>query len=313
MPFAIKLKRRLQHVDYKIVLPCIAKLPIGFGEYFAKLRGLTQWLLDYDWRGMAIGSISIRVATRKVMRRLLIDEQWPAIETATMKRFINNSREEWQALLFSSKAMRPIAQKCRIDNLQELKRLKAQKQGVVLISCHYDSFCMGMVLFGMQGLRVNVINTVASTDPRIHSAVRDFLYRKYRSMENLMHGKMPFWQTDMDFFYRILNKGEIVTLMGDVPGSKSTVTIPFLGHSFRLPLGAWHLARKTNSLLGAYVCHYQGSGRYWIDSLPCWMPDPEDPIQSLQPAYRFMESRILRYPHRWITADIALSYGSAAK
>jgi len=178
-----------------------------------------------------------------------------------------------------------------------------------MVSTHFDSFCMGMVLIGMSGLRVNCINTSGIENPKIDPVVRSHFKKKYRHMESLMNGLMPYHEDGMEIFYERLNQGDIVVLMGDVPGSRSKLYIKFLGKKFRLPLGAWYMAKKTGSLLGAYITlGFPGGGYYHTVCTPPYNPDPDDPVKSLTPIYSFLESWIRAYPDKWVTSDLLQGY-----
>lgn len=298
------LGRWLQGIDYKLVVPALAGMPLWAGEKLASLRGFFAWLLNHDWRYVASGSREARARTYQSMS-IIDPEAGPArLNWRTLRRFQHNSREEWQACLFNKKVMEKINNNSMVTGLEELKYYRSQGRGVILVSCHLDSFCMGMVLLGLQGLPVHVINTSEIENPVIHPNVREFYQAKYRAMENLMHGRMAYYQTEMDHFREVLKHGEMVTLMGDVPGSRSTIYIPFLGRLFRMPLGAWHLARETDSALGAYVCVREGTGRYRVICMNPGEILSDDPKQSLLPVYDFLEKWIRRMPERWISADL---------
>ncbi len=298
------LGRWLQGIDYRIIVPVLARLPLLLGEKLAALRGLFAWAINFDWRYVASESWAARARTYQSMKIIDPEAGFVRSNWRTLRRFQHNSREEWQACLFNRSVMEKIRLNSVIYGLEELNYYRAAGRGVILISCHLDSFCMGMVLLGMQGLPVHVINTSAIENPVIHVNVREFYQAKYRAMEQHMHGKMAYHQTEMNHFRRALKRAEVVTLMGDVPGSRSTIHVPFLGRSFRLPLGAWHLARKTNSVLGAYVCIRDGTGRYKVICMSPGEIVPDDPEQSLLPVYDFLEMWIRKMPERWVSADL---------
>jgi lauroyl/myristoyl acyltransferase len=298
----------VQLLDYKYVLPWMGYLPLSAGENLSKLRGVAQFFFDYEWRSSALGYKFVRSSTYKAMRIIAPQESKLMGLWRCLLRFVGNSREEWQACLFDKKVMDYIAQNSSIDCLEQLLECKRNGQGLVLVSCHFDSFCLGMVLMGMNGLKVNVINTAMIEDPRINQKVRDFFQAKYRAMEFRMNGRMPYYQNEMDYFYKVLEKGEIVTLMGDIPGSRSTLIHKFLGKNFKVPLGAWNLARRTNSLVGAYVCIRKGVGKYQVVFLPPYHPDHDNPLKTMKPIYDFMEKWIRKYPHRWISSDLLMGY-----
>ncbi len=300
----------IQTFDFGHLLPFLARLPLPIGEGLARCRGLVQAIFDYEWRSMALGQRYIRSRTREAMNIMLPNTGNLKRIRATAARFIHNSREEWQSCLFRHKIMSAISGRSTVERLDELTAIQKQGRGMVLVSCHLDSFCMGIVLMGMRGLRLNAVSTAMIEDLRIHPAVRAFFQNKYRTMETLMSGGIRNCETDMPFFYKALEQGEIVILMGDIPGSKSDIHISFCGRSFRMPLGAWHMAVKTKSLLGAYVCIRESLGTYRVVCLPPFEPDPEDALKSMKPLYSFLETWILKYPQRWVAADLLPAYGN---
>jgi len=195
-----------------------------------------------------------------------------------------------------------------VEGLEPLLAMQAAGCGIVMISCHYDGF-MGMALLGMNGLRVNALTTAAGNeDPRIHPSVRRFLYQKYRKLESRMNGRIVYQEVDMPFFYEALKRGETVVLFGDVPGSKSTLQLPFLNTRFRMPLGAWHFAVRTNSVISATICIHEGIGRYRVKCMPPVEADPQNPMITLKPAYTFIERHIRRKPEGWVAADLLPAY-----
>lgn len=310
MLFGEDLGGWIQHVDYGTFLPLMAKLPLSLGEKLAQTRGIIHAMADYDWRSMTLKHKYVRTGTYQAMQMLSTDADKFGPALKTVKRFVHHSREEWQACLFNHKVMSEISRKSSVEGIEQLLNLQGRGRGIVMVSCHLDSFCMGMTLMGMKGLRVNVVNTSMIENPIIHPTVRSFFNRKYRSMEYHMKGKMEYYQTDMPFFYKALEKGETVALMGDIPGSKSKVYISFLGRRFRMPLGAWHLAKKTGSAIGAFVCLHKKTGCYKVICTPPQNIDPDDPLKTLLPIYSFLEEQIKQYPQRWICSELLPTYGT---
>jgi lauroyl/myristoyl acyltransferase len=312
MQLSEKAAHWLQTVDYGYVLPTMARLPLPLGETLSRVRGAIQASLDYDWRSLALRYPYVRERTRQAMAMIRPSAGEKYCKTAAVRRFMHNSREEWQASLFGLPVMEEISRRSTIEGISDLHCHQNKGRGMVMVSCHFDSFCMGMVLMGMKGIRVNVINTSAIEDPRINLTVRRHFQCKYRWMEARMRGKMVYHEVDMPFFYRALEQGQTVALMGDIPGSKSDVFIPFLNARFKMPVGAWHMAMKTNSLLGAFMCVHEGVGKYRVICLPPSEIDPESPLRTMKPVYAFMEAQIRRMPERWVAADLLPAYTGMA-
>ncbi len=311
MPFYAGLDQWIQSIDYKILLPMMARTPLACGEALAAARGVLQAALDYDWRAMTVRRRFVRDRTMKAIQIISPGASRRTMLTGAVRRFMHHSREEWQACLFERGVMEAINRGSVVEGIDHLRSLRDQGRGVVMVSCHFDSFCMGMVIMGMKGLRVNVVNTAMIEDPRIHPAVRAFFKRKYRAMEARMHGRMVYHQVDLPFFYKALENGETVALMGDIPGGKSSIHIPFLGRSFRMPLGAWRMARETGAALGAFICVHRSPGSYKVFCLPPRDIDPDDPVRTMTPIYAYLEQWIRRAPERWVTSDLLPGYGEA--
>ncbi len=50
-----------------------------------------------------------------------------------------------------------------------------------------------------------------------------------------MNGRMPFYEAEKAFFHERLHQGEMVVLMGDVCGSRSSLYIDFMGKNSGFP------------------------------------------------------------------------------
>lgn len=301
--------RWIERIDYGIILPLLGRLHLLAGHNCSRMRGFIAYFLDYEWRSQAVGFKYIRQNTKMAYKHMIPGRKQVYYDWLTARRFAHFSREEWQAKLFSQKKIFQISENSNVEGLRSLLQANNAGRGVVTVSCHLDSFCMGMVLMGMKGLKISCVNTRAGVeDPRIHTSVTDFLKKKYQSMEKLMGGKMEYHETNMEYFFEVLRKGETVTLMGDVPGSRSTVYLDFVGKKIPVPLGAWKMSVATNSLLAAYVCIMNAPGRYTVHTLPPYAPNPDSPEKSMKPVYEFLEKFIRQYPSRWVAADIMEAY-----
>jgi lauroyl/myristoyl acyltransferase len=300
----------IQRIDYGMLLPFMAKLPLSLGEKLAKMRGVIHAITDYDWRSMALRHNYVRTRTYQAMQMLLPQANMFELAFKTAKRFIHNSREEWQGAVFGQQhLMFEIARRSHADGLDELLEIQKQKRGMILMTAHYDSFAMGIALLGMYGLTINGLSSNVVENPRVHPAVRDFFYKKYRNLENYTRGgKIAHYENNMRFFYHALERGETVVILGDIPGDSRAVPMSFLGKTFKMPLGAWSMAKKTGSLIGAFICSHEKPGTYRIACLSPKEIHPENPVETMLPAYRFLETRIRQAPERWVAAELLPSY-----
>jgi hypothetical protein len=310
MPFLAGLGRSVQTIDYGFVLPAMGRMPLGAGAMLSRARGLLQGVLDYEWRSMAFGKRFVRARTYDAAGMLMPgSSKWKRIVT-TLNRFEHNSREEWQAYLFKRKPiMDRIARDSVVQNFDELLRINRQGRGLVVVSCHYDSFCMGMALLGLKGVRVNFLASAVVEHPRVHPCVRAFFDLKYSGMGERTGGRTVYWERDTFYCRQALERGEMVVVLVDIPGSKSDVCIPFLGKAFRMPLGPWQLARETGSAIGGFVGLYERPGVYRVVCTGPNEVDPMDPSRTMRPVYAFLEGWIRKAPERWLAADQLPGYG----
>ncbi len=303
-----KITRWVQRMDYRYLLPAMARLPFSIGVFASYCRGLLQVLVDYDWRSIALGRKYIRSNVYQAMTVLLGSRSKSIM--GTLGRFLHNSRSEYQDCLYiNEQKIEKICQNSKLNGIEDILKAQKEGRGVVLLSCHFDSFIMGMVLLGKKGINVNVLTSSLVEDKRIHPDVINFFTSKYRLMEKYIGGKMVHYETGLDFYYQALDRGESLVIMADVQGGKSDIYIPFLERNLRMPIGAWHMAKKTNSLIGAYMCIYVSPGVYQINFFPLREIDAESPVNTLLPIYAFLEGWIRKMPGRWLAAEHLMNYG----
>nr|HDN01029.1 hypothetical protein [Deltaproteobacteria bacterium] len=308
------LGHSIQSLDYGVLLPAMAKTPLFIGERLAKIRGTFNFFLDYDWRSVAVGHRFVRSGTYQAMNLLSPGSGRLSNMVATLHRFIHYSREEWEACLLSGKYIQTIFRQSTFEGLDKLLDYQKYGRGIVLLTCHFDSFVMGIILLGMAGLRVNAVSSSVVEDPRVHASVQKFYYDKYRNMEKFMNrGKVVHFEKDLRFFYSALEKGEAVVILADVPAAskKTEVIVPFLGDTRRMAPGAWRIAKKTDSVLGAFVCLHDKPGEYRVLCYLAGDQRSSDPAVEMTPIYKFLDQQIRLHPERWWASELLLQYESA--
>jgi len=296
-----------QTIDYDWLLPLISRWPLAIGQRIAQLRGWVHGLTDYDWRSCALKKRYVRKTTFQAMQALKPDASKSQQALYTVRRFVHNSREEWESCLFrDEQRIQSILKNSQIEGLEGLLQAQQQGRGVVLLTCHFDSFCMGIVLLGRSGLRVNAITTSILEDSRVSVPVQTFFQNKIEGMEKHMRGgKLKYSETSLSYFYKALRKGEVLVIQADLqaPPDADAITVPFLGGMRRMSAGASRMAVKTDSLVAAYMCQHQGVGQYKVT---CRQPEEinkANPEQTFIPFYQFLEGYIQQHPDRWLAAD----------
>jgi lauroyl/myristoyl acyltransferase len=302
------MNHRLLRIDYRYVLPTLARLPAPIAVAGSYLRGLLQVAVDYDWRSIGLGYRYIRSNVFQTMKSLTGSRSKGL--RGVVGRFIHNSRTEYQDCLYiHERKVEEIYRNSRVKGIEPFLEAQRAGRGVVMLTCHFDSFILGMVLLGKRGLKTNVLTSAVVEDPRVHPDVRNFFIQKYHFMENYTGGKMEHVENGLDFYYQALSRGEVVVITPDVQGTKSNAVIPFLERPFRLPVGAWHLAKKSNGLIGAYMCRYISPTVYQMEFLPPTEIDLASPVNTLRPIYAFFEEWIRKMPGRWLAAEHWVHYG----
>lgn len=125
-------------------------------------------------------------------------------------------------------------------------------------------------------------------------------------------GKVVHFEKNLRFFYKALERGEVVVILADLPAGsmKTEVIVPFLGGTRRMAPGAWRMAKKTDSALGAFVCLHDAPDSYRVLSYLAGYQRPADPVRVMTPLYKFLDQQIRLHPERWWASELLLNYES---
>jgi len=289
-------------LDYAVLLPLCARLPLPIGYKLSALRGWVNAMTKRDWRSVTMGTRHIaRQATLgyRIIRPDLSDSQ---IRALVRQRYAVESREEFEGCLIAAHRVHKLH--CTLGSDEFLEGCLSSKQGLILLTPHFDSFILGVVFLGQLGLKINLMSSIGDGGMPINCAVINHFETKYAQMESYMNGGLVLpLESGLKPFYRMLERGECLVVMADVPALASTVsgaTPLFLGVRRRLAGGALRLARKTGSNLGSFVCRYESDKHYRLDGSRIVDANKED---SLDVTYQFLSENILLSPGRWWASD----------
>lgn len=294
--------RVLHNLDYAVLLPLMARLPLFAGYALSALRGRLNGLAGRDWRSVALEARHVARQSSAGYRMLLPDTSDALLRELVRQRFEVESREEFEGRLIMAGRVAQLS--CRIHPDEFVRACLRRERGLLLLTPHFDSFMLGIAFLGMAGVKINVMTSAVTNDPRVDTAVREHFFKKYRSMERMMNGgRMLDREDGIRPFYQMLERGECLVVLADAPATAGGVTATprFLGAQRRLAGGALRIARKTGSDLGAFVCRFEGVGRYRVDGGP--ILDATDPL-ALDTVYGFLSEQILASPGRWWAADL---------
>jgi lauroyl/myristoyl acyltransferase len=307
-----RLSHMVDWLDYELFLPFMARLPVGAGFRLAHIRGRINARADREWRNYLAGHRHVMDAGTRALKMLVPDASDEEISRLACQRFETFSREEWETAGFCMNGrIHRFFSDAVMENVDCLKESARNGRGLVLLTCHFDSFTMGLLLLGLAGLYTNGMSSAVVEDERLPRAVRRFFFKKYRNMERFMGRPVVHQEHDRLFFYRALSRGDAVFMVGELPPSgpsASYVDVRFLGRQTRLASGPWRMAKKTGSLIGAFLCFCEGPGRYRVVCHSPVDPSTGDPSSVLAPLYDFFSDYIAKHPERWWASDLLTVY-----
>lgn len=294
--------RVLHNLDYAVLLPLMARIPLFAGYALSALRGRLNGFAGRDWRSVALEKRHVTRQSLAGYRILFPDAPDALLQALVQQRFETESREEFEGRLIVAGRVAQLI--CRIYPDEFLQTCLRRERGLLLLTPHFDSCMLGIAFLGMAGVKINVMTSAVTNDPRVNPAVSEHFFKKYRGMERMMNGgRVLNWEDGLRPFYQMLERGECLVVLPDAPASAggTAVMAQFLGARRRLAAGVLLLTRKTGCDLGAFVCRFEAAGHYRVDGGSIIGAD--DPL-ALDAAYGFLSKEILASPGRWWAADL---------
>lgn len=269
-----------------------------------------NFLLDWDWRTFSLEHGYVRGATFRAMCALMRPtSKLPHPFFLTLLRFVCMSREEVDCLRLSALDYSTV--NYRISGLEYLQQAQRDGTGVILVTAHFDSLYIGLVLLARAGLKINLMSTRITDDPSVPSAISKHFRTKVSSLNRLLSpGQVRNYEDNMHFFVKALRRGEIVVIAGDGPSTASgrSHAVNFLGRERHMSAGPQFLAESTNSLLASYTNQLSSDGKFDISiSVPTRLDEG-----GLQSTYSALEAQILMQPWRWWAADLMQAYAAGS-
>lgn len=298
--------RGLAWLDYAVLLPTLARIPVWISRPISAFRGLINAIFDWDWRTLSLGHGYVRNGTyrsMKMMSQLSRQDQW--IWWLTLRRYICMSREEVDSCRLNKIDYSNVQH--RFQGLQHLIQAREEKTGVVLMTAHFDSLYIGLVLLARAGICVNLMSTRITDDPQVPSAISRHFAQKRASLNALLSpGKVVHYEDSIQFFIKALRRGEIVVIACDNPATSAERSQPvrFMGHDRLMAAGPLFLAQTAKSPVALYTCKEIEGAHFEIE-----ITKPELIERGgLQQVYSALEARLLAQPWRWWSADLLSTY-----
>lgn len=303
------LSRGVARLDYGLVLPLLARLPRWLARPLWILRGCINYAMDWDWRTLSLGHGYVREATQHAMAQLRLQAKEGTLpRRLTLRRFVCMSREEVEAARLTHLDRKTI--QARITGLEPLLQARDKRQGVVLMTAHFDSLYVGLAALAEAGLTVNLMSTKLTDDAMVPPAISRHFATKAVALNRLLApGRVTHFEDSMRFFVSALRRGEIVVIACDGPSTSQDRSQPvdFLGAQRRMASGPQFLARAGHAPLALYTCQEGPGGHFTVE-----VTEPT-PLEEggLQRAYTALERRLLAHPWQWWAADLYRTYVTA--
>jgi len=300
-----------QKISYQWFLPFISFVPVNVAEVLFWIRGLFNGLLDLEWRSIALNSKFVKIGTFNALDKIAPQSSLMEKRLITYQRFISFAREELDAAMFAHHDLKYFFDRSHIIGFEQWERVLDSNKGLVVLTCHYDCFTMGVTLLGLTGRKVNLMTSSVVEDPRLSKEIQIFYNKKYRGMEKYFNGgKAVHVEDNLRFFYNALNNNEIVFILADLPAPNKSSTpqiiAPFIDNHYYMAPGPFRLAQKTKSKMAAFYCSNQGSGQYNIHCSDVY--DPDDINRTVSKLYAFLQKPIKKHPGRWWTSELMNNY-----
>ncbi len=190
--------------------------------------------------------------------------------------------------------------KGRLEGQEELLALADEGKGVVLLTAHVGNWQSAMA--HLTGFRVPINSLMHYHEEAVAKHFFDLRRRQ-----------MPFKIIKSDGFMggmvestAALQRGEVVTIMGDRYAGGPDVEVEFLGESVRLPAAAYVLAAATGSPVAVLLAAKTGRREYSLKLWAVFRPEPtdrenrrRDMAQWARLFAKALEEYLKRYPYQW--------------
>jgi lauroyl/myristoyl acyltransferase/SAM-dependent methyltransferase len=300
---AFGVARLLHRADFGHLLPLLARLPVGAGHAISTVRGYLNAATGRDWRSMGLGRLG-HIQNQSTAGYRILDANAPPnkVRQWCNQRFVAEARDEYEAQLVAARRVGELS--CEVIPADGLQLLQGRQQGLVLLTPHFESFFLGVAFLARSGVKVNLMSSAITHDPRVDREIQQHFTAKYRGLEHYLNGgKVVDLELGTRQFYRMLQNGEVLVILGDAPVMPEGVSmeVDFLGGRRVLAGGPLRLARTTGSDLGGYVCRHLGGTRYQLEFAPMGLAQEPSTVANV---YRFLSTKIQAHPGGWWGADL---------
>jgi KDO2-lipid IV(A) lauroyltransferase len=287
------------------ILPIAGRLPLRVGRRIAVAVGQLCYLLDLDWRTVALRSHFVRYRTGLAIKEMAPNLSDQGVMSIVRGRFLSSVVEELEGHWFARQ--RAHACSCEFEGIEAIQTAMADGRGLMLLTLHFDAALMGVVQMGLAGCKLNLMTSDVVEDRRVVPSVQRYFRHKYAGIEGYLNGgRAMHVEHHLKSFYSALRRGEGVVILGEAPTTRAedALKVDFLGKRRAIAPGAVRMAEKTGSPMAAFVCLHLSGGGYKVIFSPVFYPSAQDGhAASASTLFDYLGEHVRRNPERWWAAD----------
>jgi KDO2-lipid IV(A) lauroyltransferase len=192
---------------------------------------------------------------------------------------------------FTRLSQRELGKLVSFEHLEYLDDMLAQGRGVVAISAHFGNWELGGAVLAAKGYTFHTVFL-----PERLEKVNEFFY-KTRSQRGF--NLVPYGSAARDL-YRLLRRGQLVSLLADRDFSGRNDRVPFFGKLARFPRGPGLLAMRTGApVVPGFVIRQVDDTFLLRMHKPIDPRDCEDEKELLGRIAQVLEQEVGEHPHQW--------------
>ena len=255
--------------------------------------------------GMAAGSFPTDARTRV---RANLARAFPELPDAARSRiarqgFAAHFSNQYASFSFGKVTPRSSERYVRWEGLEHLDAARADGVGVVLVHPHMGPAQLPLCALGAAGWPVHQVGGGVTTTEK--SRVGVWATRTRSRLEVRLPATLHDGRTYLRACLRALARGEIVLTAGDGTGGGvelgRRVTLPVLGHPFRVPVFPAWLAHRGGARLHTLTCTPEGSRH--VARIGPALPITGDEAQDARSLAAWLDLTLRTHPGDWLLWD----------
>ena len=303
-----------QALDYGVILPLMARLPLTWAYRVADWRGAFNARRARDWAELSVGFAYIGERSAQAFREILPKASPVEIAGLVVQRYQTVAREELEGLLAIRGRLDEI--QMELGPIRETLSQRTAGRGLVVVMSHFDNLFLGLTGIARCGLPTYLMTSDIVQDSRVHPKVRQFFADKYRCYVKRMAGGefLPTSTSARDKFYAVLRHGGVVVVISETPASPDKdkgTWVSWMGKRRKMADSALRMALDTGSQMVGMRNRQVSPGHIawqWSDLI-----NPEHFQQYgnstaremiYAPIFAFLEAGIKADPGRWWAAHL---------